>query len=201
MTFGVDYRMDKRDVRIYPLNGSYWDLGIGFRSFIESSRNYISIGGSARKYGSFFPRLSYGIAGSYRHVFTDNLPFPLIQSFGFGDFFVRGYELYVVPGQVQALGKSSLKYHVIPRKTMTLKPLKGTKFYQMPHALYLNFNLDAGYSYQNTPDLKNNLVNKYMMGGGFGLDYVIYYHLVLRVEYSMNRMGEKGLFYHFSAAF
>jgi len=36
-----------------------------------------------------------------------------------------------------------------------------------------------------------------MIGFGAGIDFVTYYDKVLRVEYSINRMGEKGLFIHF----
>jgi hypothetical protein len=43
------------------------------------------------------------------------------------------------------------------------------------------------------------LSNRYLHGMGAGIDYVTYYDLVFRVEYSWNREGEHGLFLHFTA--
>jgi hypothetical protein len=46
---------------------------------------------------------------------------------------------------------------------------------------------------------ENPLANTWQFGYGIGLDYVTYYNLVFSVEYSLNRMGESGLFLHFAA--
>jgi hypothetical protein len=38
------------------------------------------------------------------------------------------------------------------------------------------------------------LSNRYLFGGGIGLDIVTYYDLVIRLEYSMNDRAETGFF-------
>ena len=45
----------------------------------------------------------------------------------------------------------------------------------------------------------NYLANTVLCGSGLSLDFVSYYDLVLRMEYSINRLNEKGLFLHFIA--
>jgi hypothetical protein len=48
--------------------------------------------------------------------------------------------------------------------------------------------------------LRGNLSGQWLGGGGAGIDLVTYYDRLLRVEYSINRMGETGLFIHFMAS-
>ena len=42
----------------------------------------------------------------------------------------------------------------------------------------------------------NSLVNKGLYSGGFGIDVVTFYDFVFRAEFSMNQLGEKGVFFH-----
>jgi hypothetical protein len=40
-----------------------------------------------------------------------------------------------------------------------------------------------------------------LWGRGFSIDYVTYYDKMLRIEFSVNELGEKGVFLHFSNPF
>jgi hypothetical protein len=54
---------------------------------------------------------------------------------------------------------------------------------------------DSGYVNNNFTDPENvALSNRYLFGGGVGLDIVTYYDLVLRLEYSINDRGDAGFF-------
>ena len=68
-------------------------------------------------------------------------------------------------------------------------------------AFNMNAFLDMGYSDNLYPDesLNNKLENTLLVGYGTGIDFVTYYDLVLRLEYSFNRMSEHGFFVHFMA--
>ena len=43
--------------------------------------------------------------------------------------------------------------------------------------------------------------NEFLYGYGLGIDFVTYYDIVFRVEFSANKFGETGLFLHFNAPF
>ena len=45
------------------------------------------------------------------------------------------------------------------------------------------------------------LFKKILWGKGIALDYITYYDQILRIEYSLNHLGEKGVFLHFSNPF
>ena len=76
-----------------------------------------------------------------------------------------------------------------------------TQFKKAHYSLYLGIFSDMGYitDKQNTHD--NNLSNMLLWGNGISIDYVTYYDKLLRIEFSANHLGEKGVFLHFSNPF
>ena len=46
-----------------------------------------------------------------------------------------------------------------------------------------------------------SLANTFLWSSGVSLDYVTYYDKLLRIEFSINHLGEKGVFLHFSNPF
>ena len=59
----------------------------------------------------------------------------------------------------------------------------------------------VGYAKNNTDYIDNSLANSILWGRGFSIDYVTYYDKLLRIEFSINELGEKGVFLHFSNPF
>jgi hypothetical protein len=68
-------------------------------------------------------------------------------------------------------------------------------------ALYLGFHSDIGYVLEpnNHETNGNQLPNRLLWGNGIGFDIVTYYDRVMRMEYSINHLGEHGFFLHFLA--
>jgi hypothetical protein len=111
----------------------------------------------------------------------------------------------VIDGQHFALLKNNLKFALLPQRTETIGFIKTTKFNTIPLALYLNAFVDMGYVYhysENPADgiyAGNTLENSFLIGYGIGIDFTTYYDIVIRVEGSMNRMNQPGLYLHFIA--
>jgi hypothetical protein len=68
-------------------------------------------------------------------------------------------------------------------------------------SLYLGLFSDMGYIIDRQTDQDNALSNSLLWGNGISLDYVTYYDKLLRIEFSVNHLGEKGVFLHFSNPF
>ena len=73
------------------------------------------------------------------------------------------------------------------------------QFKKSHYSLYLGVFSDLGYVLNEQPE--NTLNNSLLWGKGIALDYVTYYDKLLRIEYSINGLGEKGVFLHFSSPF
>ena len=65
-------------------------------------------------------------------------------------------------------------------------------------SIYLSVFADVGYVIDKQNNNENALANSLLFGKGISLDYITYYDKLLRIEFGINRLGEKGIFLHFS---
>ena len=79
--------------------------------------------------------------------------------------------------------------------------IKMSQFKKSYYSLYFSIFSDLGYVRNAQPKNSNSLNNSLLWGKGIALDYVTYYDKILRIEYSINRLGEKAVFLHFSSPF
>ena len=194
--YNIDY--DTRDSKIYPLNG--------FRAYFSAVKNGLGI---LSDKGNF--KLRSIIEENYQ--FTDKFfvntsvlgelninnsnSFYFSQSIGY-DNYLRGMEYYVSNGNNYYISKTNLKYEIIPQTIFDLKFIPSKKFSKVHYALYFNLFFDTGYA--NSMEVINSkLTNEFLYSGGVGIDLVTYYDKVLRIEYSLNKFGEHGIFFHLAA--
>ena len=74
--------------------------------------------------------------------------------------------------------------------------LHSETYSTIPFRFYLKAYTDIGYTYNENNFKQNNLSNKILYTGGIGLDIVSIYDVVLRLEFSINQLNQKGLFVH-----
>ncbi len=193
---------DRRDVQYYALRGYYLGLEIEKRGlFGHKEVNILSF----RPDIGFFRPL-YRNRVFYAGGLSGKISFPEMQAFydlrglGYENTFVRGYELYVINGQHSALWRNSVKLKLFS-KTRQTYGLGIAQFSTIPVSLFLTGNIDLGYVYAPVSLPGNTrLSNQLLTGTGIGLDLVTFYDVVIRAEYSFNRMGYGGLYFHFMSA-
>ncbi|UYQ92471.1 BamA/TamA family outer membrane protein [Chitinophaga horti] len=124
---------------------------------------------------------------------SDEQPYVAQKAMGYGDDYLRGYEYYVVDGTSFAIFKSTLRQQLL--NTSFRVPLVPRKFSQVPLRIFAKTYVDAGYTYSKYPG-DGFLNNRMLYSGGVGLEIVSFYDTAIRFEYSLNQLGEKGLFLH-----
>lgn len=201
--FSLDYFLtdDHRDVQAYPLHGYYLSfqlqkLGIGILK--NEKLDVINFYTSYKKFSKLSNRFYF--AGSMRIKFSPTTtyePYYVNRGLGWGDY-VRSYEYYVIDGQRYGLAKMGLKYEIIKPHIKSV-PVPMQKFNTFHYALYGGIFADGGYADDRQYSLVNPLANTFLYGAGVGIDYVTYYDIVIRFEYSINRKLEHGFFLHFNA--
>jgi len=202
--FGVFYKfkLDYRDYKPYPLSGYYADIEInkiGFRVF-DNNLNILSFKSTMRKYTTLSPRVF--IAGGLIAKVSTNAyqPYLFEKGLGYGRDFVRGYEYYVIDGQDYLVGKTNVKFAIIPKKVFEIGFIPTDKFNKIPVSLYINAFADAGYvNNKQNYSITNILPNTFLYSGGLGIDFVTYYDAVARFEWAVNGMGESHFYVHFIA--
>lgn len=201
LTLSYSYRSDFCDSKQYPLQGYILEieaqkLGLGILK--DENLNISNLFFTFRGYEKLIPRIY--IAGGIKTKLSvgKNQPYYIQKGLGWKDY-IRGYEYYVIDAQSYATFKLGLKYQLLKPRIASLAIPSLNKFNKFHYALYAGIYGDTGYAkdilyYQNNP-----LANKFIYGYGVGIDYVTYYDIVLRFEYSFNKMLEHGLFIHFDA--
>jgi len=201
LTLGYRYKQDFRDSRQYPLNGYYFDIGfekVGFGIFSDEI-NYWSASFSFDQYIPLYKRLYFAYNITAKYTNKNGQAYFMTSGLGLSGLDIRGYELYVVPGQQFTVVKSNIKYQIIAPKDFEIKWIKTQKFNKLFFALYGNFFFDMGYASDMLYYEYNSFTNQLLWGAGFGLDVVSYYDIVLRFEYSLNKYGQTNFFIGFVA--
>lgn len=198
ITLNYEFTIDYRDIISYPLKGYYFEseikkLGIGIFKDVDLWNVYLTY----RKYFQLHKRIfaatgsSTEFYGFGKHHYAD------IKALGYRSY-VRGYEYYVIDGQFYFLTKGCLKYELLPQKKANFRQFPFEQFRTVPLSIYANLYADYSYVIDNYYYENNGLANTSLIGYGLGLDFVSFYDKILRIEYSINKLGEKGLYLHFS---
>ncbi|MAO33142.1 MAG: hypothetical protein CMD03_00080 [Flavobacteriales bacterium] len=191
---------EKRDYIQYPLHGYYLNFEATKNFKGTSPVNHFEIIGKVEKHLELKDRVFLGSSFKSKWSSDAYQPYFAQKGFGFQDY-VRGYEYYVIDGQQFWLSKTILKYALIEKTNFEIPYVKMTQFKKAHYSLYLGIFSDMGYITDKQITHDNNLSNMLLWGNGISIDYVTYYDKLLRIEFSANHLGEKGVFLHFSNPF
>jgi outer membrane protein assembly factor BamA len=192
LTYRINYI--KADSWIYPLKGITVEAeagkkGIGPLSDIDDVRLRLNV----VKYWQL-ARKTYGALGLRTQAkFGGDQPYVNQRAIGYSDDYLRGLEYYVMDGTSFFVFKSTLRQELLSFKVHL--PIVPRKFSTVPFRILAKTYADMGYSYNKMPGLAN-LNNRFLYTGGVGFDIVSFYDTCLRIEYSVNQLGQKGLFLH-----
>ena len=191
---------ENRDYIEYPLEGYY--LNFEAAKYIQGTSpvSHFEIIGKAEKHINIKNRIFLGSALKGKWSSDGYQPYFAQNGLGFDDY-VRGYEYYVIDGQDFWLTKTALKYALIRKTTFNIPYLKMNQFNKSHYSLYIGIFSDLGYVIDKQNNQENNLSNSLLYSNGINIDYVTYYDKLLRIEFSINHLGEKGVFLHFSNPF
>ncbi len=183
----------------YPLTGTIYALSLYKRGFdLNGGVNVLSFDASYNRF------LSHGKNWySSMQVYT-KVKAPFTQAYinqralGYGDLYLRGLEDYVIDGVASFLTQYTLKKKIISFNIPV--PIKNNIVPRIPVTIFAKSFADGGYAY-NKAELDTRLGNRLLYTGGFGLDILTLYDINMKIEYSFNQLGEKGLFLHMRGGF
>ncbi len=198
------FENEKRDYVEYPLNGYFLNIEVSKHFKGNSPLTHFEAIGHIEKHLKIKNRFFLGSSLKTKICSKGEQPYFAQEGFGFDDY-VRGYEYYVIDGKNFWLSKTAIKYNLVEKKDFNISYVKMKQFNKSFYSLYLGLFSDIGYvNNQDHTDnnyVGNHLSNSLLFSNGISLDYVTYYDKLLRIEFSINHLGEKGVFLHFSNPF
>lgn len=200
-----EYQLDLeyRDLPVLPSKG--WRAYAKFRKLGFGTTNDVSATYINPLFEINFPitdKLSVGTTLSGQIALErQKQPFFNYRGLGYDDFFVRGYELYVVDALDYFLSRNQVRYRVFStvvnwKKIMPVKSLRI-----MPLQIYVAGHYDLGYANDPFYFDNNSFTNRWLYGGGLALNFLFFNTYAIQVEWSVNHLGEKGIFLHANSAF
>lgn len=118
--------------------------------------------------------------------YTDN------KLLGYGNLQMNGLDYYVVDGNAASILKTSF-HHVLGTISVKNK-LTPKRIPIIKYQFWLKAFTHLGYVYSEKPVNGNRLNNTLLRTAGIGLDIVGIYDFVLKIDYSVNQLGDKGLY-------
>ena len=198
--FSLFYSMlyDKRNHKKQPTKGyaaffTATQVGIGI--FDDVNYGFMQIG--IHHYLPLSKKISWRLKPKARiHFNKEKIPYNHSRALGHREDLVRGYEHYVVDGTDFFLGKTGFVWEFF-QKTYNFSgivPMK--KFDAIPLRLFLSLNFDAAYVSPPSYENQNVLDDRWISGYGPALEILLMEAMLFKVEYSINDLGESGVFLH-----
>ena len=196
---------DTRDVRPYPYKGhSFW-TALSYDGLIadNGSPKQITLESSFFQYFHTGDRISYELgARAFATLWADRrVPYYNIDGLGYSNAYARGYDGYVQDGQNWVLAKASVRYKFLDFVYDFGKMMPITQIRKMPTRAYFTLSSDAAYVQDRYYTNRNPFVNRWLYGGGPGIDIRIYFENTFSMEYLINHVGERNLFVRIKTAF
>jgi len=188
------YSMNYFDVDYipYPLTGYLASVDFekrGFSRQMNSWQTTVKAGGNWKLANKMYTGVR--LAGSIRFPFRQ--PYYNQRMLGYRDFFMQGYEYYVMDGAAAFYLRTSLSREIV--KFNIRMPVQKSTITSIPFRVYAKTFVNMGYAYNPVPET-NNLNNRPLYSWGVGFDIVTFYDFILRIEWSFNHLGENGLYLH-----
>ncbi|MDJ1466499.1 BamA/TamA family outer membrane protein [Cytophagaceae bacterium DM2B3-1] len=189
---------DRRDLVAYPLRGHYFEVELTRAGLLPADNfdktslrvNFALYRPIGRK---FFWNMNIQGMTSYPSL----QPYAQYRALGFGFEYLRGYERYIVDGQHFGFAKFTFKRELLSTE-VSIPGFRIQQFSTIPISLYLTTFGDFGYVVDPTNNPGNSLLaNKLIYSTGAGIDIVTFYNVVMRFNYAINRLGDKGIFFNF----
>ena len=189
-----DLQHDKRELIQYPEGGHLLFLNVKKEGLgIYDDYNNLSVAAGFEKYFKFNRNWIFASrAKGKTNLIRDKLAFANNTGLGYGADVISGYELYVLDGTDYLLLQSSLKYRLLD----VIKDLGGNmpinQFRRMSIKIFLRLNIDGGYVNEPTYTQTNDLNNQWLIGFGPAIDIILWNTFIIKAEYGINELGERG---------
>ncbi len=203
LALSYSFIWDFRDFVSYPLSGAYFridadKIGLG----IYDDVNILKLNARYSRYFDLGRKFYFGSGVTAHYSTPSDQPYYNFSGVGIIRDFLRGYERYVIEGQSFVINKNSLRRLLFSVETDISNVIRIKQFNKIPFSAYFTINFDHGYI-ANYPDYTENslFTDRYIYGGGIGIDIISFYDFIMRWEYSVNIEGEHALYFNLFAAF
>ncbi len=181
---------------VYPTSGTKLELEARYNGMPFSNNINANMQSALEAfYGIYKPiyKKWYSAIHLRGRVEANNGAFFNTRALGYFSNTVRTYEYNIIHGSHFGIARGDVKYKLFDN--VIYSPIKSLK-QNLPFAVYPKIFMDAGYVYAKNV-ANNYLANTLLYSAGAGVDFHVNNNQMLRVEYGINHLKQKGLFLNF----
>jgi hypothetical protein len=184
------YSKIRFDYNAYPTKGASTEIALSQRFSKESNLSAIQ----------FRQIVAHPIAPS-RFIFAESLTIGRTMQksnysdrklMGYGLMQMNGLDYYVVDGNAATLFKAAIHQRI--GSYTVVNPLTKKFLPSVKYTFWVKAFTQLGYVYSLEKNKANPLANSLLRTAGIGIDLISIYDFVLNIEYSINQLGDKGLY-------
>ena len=200
----LKYELDRRDWRSYPLSGYKLQLMGRVAGGPGASTQFGKLGVTWAHHLPLYPRLN--LAYGFQSIYTIGRRLPFFEKSQVGirrpEFpdisnELRGYKPYVIDGTWLNLAKLEFKYAIFPYRMIPMDWLGIRWIGSQALAIYATLFADIGYVRDESfGNYDQRFKDKLLRGYGVGLNLMVIYDMLWRVEYARNHLGQGGIYFH-----
>jgi hypothetical protein len=118
---------------------------------------------------------------------------------GYGNLQLYGLDYYVIDGNAGTLFRAEWHHKL---GGFSVKNLIAKKIIpEVKYRFWLKAFTNLGYVYAERPINNTRLSNTLLRTVGVGLDILSIYDFVLKIDYTLNQLGDKGVYLHYGLNF
>ena len=186
------YSKIRFDYNAYPTKGASTEIGLFQRFAKESNLSAIQ----------FRQIVAHPISPN-RFILAESLTIGRMMQqsnytdrklMGYGLMQMNGLDYYVVDGNAATLFKAAIHQRI--GSYTIINPLTKKFLPSVKYTFWIKAFSQLGYVYSQEKNKANPLANSLLRTAGIGVDLISIYDFVLNMEYSINQLGDKGLYLH-----
>ncbi len=189
----------KFDYNAYPSEGNSNELGVYQR--FSGANNLTSFQFRKLHAHHLTPSNFYLLESNTLGKILSNDNYLDSKLMGYGNMQMNGYEYYVIDGNAGSIFKAELHHllgsFTIPKSSgIGLVDRVNKHLPEIKYQFWLKAFVNAGYAYSEHPANASKLSNTLLRSAGVGMDIISIYDLVIKIDYSVNQLGDKGVYLH-----
>jgi len=128
------------------------------------------------------------------NITPQKIPYFLNQAIGYQSNILSGYALYAIDGADFGSITNILKYNLL-NVNYSLAGWIPNRLRRQNAQVFVKAVLDLGYVRENYYQETNHLANAILVGTGPGLDFLFNHQFITSVDFQINHLGEKGIYW------
>ncbi len=190
------YKLQYFDVDFipYPTKGFATDIKFAKKGFGGS----VDVWQTTARASATFPLgrkyyINWRAAGVLKLPFDQ--PYTMQNFVGSDGHYIQGYEDYVIDGVAGGFTKATFARQII-NTVINIPSRKVKQLNYFPIKIYGKVFGNSGYIYNKNPHISNTLNNQWLHSAGVGLDIILFYDFIFKLEWSFNHLRQNGIYLH-----